>query len=228
MKKILMFDLFDTLLKKEWFDYSKIQSTLCEHISEVSEEEFVKLSANYRNKFMLNRDETTMEVSFNHQLHYYESMLNKEFDIDLLELEWICFKACRKESLIDGAKELLVDLQKHGYHLAIISNSIFSSKTLMRYMDEFDIGDYFEFVLSSADVGCRKPSSKIFDTACRTFNVTPNKSIVFVGNNYEKDVIGSASAGLMPILYDPHACNHDCTSINKLSDLMIIVNTLER
>lgn len=197
--KIVLFDLFDTLLQKLWFDYNKALDYLADAYFG-QRDKLYALAEEYRNKYMLNRNQTHIETSFKDQLKYYETKLNKLLNKPYSEVEWEVFILCREEKIADGAEELLAYLKERGYTLAVLSNSIFSSKTLKKYLEKFGLLGYFEEVVSSADISYRKPSPKAFESVLDRLGVNANRDIYFIGNKLDKDYEGAKAVGLTPIL----------------------------
>ncbi len=54
--------------------------------------------------------------------------------------------------------------------------------------------EVFEEIIVSADLGHHKPSKEIFNEMTRRTGVTPEE-IVYIGNNYQKDIVGAHGAG---------------------------------
>lgn len=197
--KTVLFDLFDTLLLKVRFEYHEVLNYLSEKYFGRKGQLF-ELARKYREKYMLHRNETCRETSFLDQLKYYETQLGIKLNKSYGEVEWEAFSICREERLADGAKELLEYLKTYGYKLAVLSNSIFSSGTLKKYLDKFGILSYFDEVVSSADIGYRKPSKEAFNAVLDRLGVKANDNIYFIGNKADKDYDGAKSAGLTPVL----------------------------
>ncbi len=225
MMKTIIFDLFDTLLDKVWFDYDKGLAYLADTYFDGKQDELKGYAKEYREHFMLDRNETQLETSFINQLEFYESKFCKEFSKPYEEIEWEVFSACRKEALAYGAKELLDYLTGRGYVLAVLSNSIFSAKTLKRYMASFGIEKYFAEVLSSADITHRKPSGKAFEAVLQAINAKPSPEIYFIGNKTDKDVMGALDAGLSPILITKEPAQVPCIILPSLFE---VKNCLEK
>ncbi len=202
--KIVIFDLFDTLLKKVWFDYDKALNYLSNKYFGCKEELF-RLAKEYREKYMLNRNETHLETSFFSQLEYYENRLGIKLNVPYCDVEWEAFSICREEKLADGAIQLLSYLKSRGYRLAILSNSIFSATTLKKYLDKFGFSSYFDEVVSSADIQYRKPSINAFNSILDKLGVQASCEIYFIGNKADKDYDGARQAGLNPILVTEHS-----------------------
>ena len=197
--KIVLFDLFDTLLMKVWFDYDKALDYLSDKYFG-SKDELFRLAKEYREKYMLNRNESYLETSFSDQLRYYENHLGIKLSKPYCEVEWETFSVCRRESIADGATELLTYLKEHGYKLAVLSNSIFSSAALKKYLDKFRLAHYFDEVVSSADIRYRKPSEKAFNYVLEKLGAKASRNIYFIGNKPDKDYEGARAIGLTPVL----------------------------
>lgn len=197
--KIVIFDLFDTLLIKVWFDYDKALNYLSDKYFG-REEELFRLAKEYREKYMSNRNETHLETSFFSQLEFYENRFGTKLNVPYCDVEWETFSICREEKLADGAIQLLSYLKSRGYRLAILSNSIFSAATLKKYLDKFGLLSYFDEVVSSADIQYRKPSINAFNVVLEKLGVKASREIYFIGNKADKDYDGAKNAGLNPIL----------------------------
>lgn len=198
--RVIIFDLFDTILDKVWFDYDKVLDyLLSDCFVGVSKDKIEELARCYREKYMLNRNETSIEVSFVDQLKFFEENLGQSIGKDYQEVEWKAFLCCRQEVVVEKATEVLEYFKERGYKLAVLSNSIFSSSTLRAYLEKFGLEKYFDVVESSADIKIRKPAQAAFGFVLEKLGVVASEDIFFVGNSLQKDVNGANSAGLKPI-----------------------------
>lgn len=215
--KTIIFDLFDTLLDKVWFDYNRGLTYLADTYFDNKREKLRLFADEYRERFMLERNETQLETSFINQLEFYERKFEKALSKPYDEIEWEFFSVCREETLAVGAKELLDYLCERGYTLAVLSNSIFSSDTLKKYLNKFGLLHYFEKVVSSADVTYRKPSVKAFESVLKAIGALPSPEIYFIGNKVDKDAMGALSAGLSPILISKEPVVAPCVILPSLT-----------
>ncbi len=88
-------------------------------------------------------------------------------------------------------------LQEKGFRLGLISNAADDENT-QKLLDKGKFRPYFEFVLSSAAFGLRKPHPRIFQTALEHFKI-PRKQVVMVGDTFEADIVGSQQVGMKSI-----------------------------
>jgi HAD superfamily hydrolase (TIGR01662 family) len=104
-------------------------------------------------------------------------------------------------TMIDGAVQTLHGLSESGYRLGVISNAAYSP-FLTWTLDHFNLLDFFEFVVVSADVGTRKPWPQIFHIALKRTGLPPTQ-VAYVGDDYLKDVVASKRVGMRAIWFQP-------------------------
>lgn len=89
---------------------------------------------------------------------------------------------------------VLQSLQAAGYKMAIISNAS-DDDDVQTLVDNAGIRSYFDFVLSSAACGIRKPNPRIFELALERWGVDA-KQAAMVGDTLGADILGARNAGL--------------------------------
>ncbi len=57
------------------------------------------------------------------------------------------------------------------------------------------IAEYFDDIITAADVGAAKPSRRIFDEAIRRVSVLPEE-VLHIGDHPESDIVGARNAGV--------------------------------
>ena len=98
-----------------------------------------------------------------------------------------------------GIEAVLRKLRNDNISMAAVSNAPFSGRVLTAELEKHGLGHFFRFVLSSADLGFRKPHSAIFETALLRLGVSSERSW-FVGDTCKEDILGASRAGLRAIL----------------------------
>lgn len=98
--------------------------------------------------------------------------------------------------LYSGVNEMLSSLKSIGVDLYILSNAqrIFAMPTI-RYLD---LEKYFTGIAFSSDFGIKKPSPKFFECFYEKFHLNKSKT-VYIGNNWEEDIVGSKLAGIRSV-----------------------------
>lgn len=106
-----------------------------------------------------------------------------------------------KTALLEGAKECLETLRGRGLKLAVISNTIWPPDLLNDEMSRLGISGCFDYVVTSAGFGVKKPYPEIFEDALRHLGVEAGEA-VFVGDSLKEDVAGAGMLGMKTILLD--------------------------
>jgi putative hydrolase of the HAD superfamily len=65
-------------------------------------------------------------------------------------------------------------------------------------LDQTKIGEFFDVILLSSDLGIKKPDKRVFDSALRSLNAS-KQNTVFIGDNLTDDIEGARRAGLRSI-----------------------------
>lgn len=111
--------------------------------------------------------------------------------------------------------ESLETLKSKGFFLAVVSNW---NSSLQKIIDGLNLSHYFEFVLTSAQAGWKKPSPRIFHIALSRAGVEPSR-VVHIGDTYQTDVVGARRAGIRGIMLDRRGgTHHDHEVITALSE----------
>jgi len=120
-----------------------------------------------------------------------------------VELTYQFRRSNGRRVLVENGREVVVELDRRGYTLGIISNLI-SSREIPEWIEQDGFGPYFKSVLLSSVFGKRKPDPAIYHEAARRAGVEP-RSCVYVGDNLDRDVTGTRAAGFgMVIIMLPH------------------------
>lgn len=91
-------------------------------------------------------------------------------------------------------------LRRRGLRIGIISNW---DARLVGLMESLGASEFLDVVISSADVGLRKPDPRIFQLACSRVGVAPAEA-AHVGDHAYADVLGASTAGMRAVLIDRH------------------------
>ena len=202
---ILIFDLFQTLLKDIrldfnlglkplWEDHYKDRCSF-EEIKAYGEELFVHMQDLHKKglEFPFVNDELPM-----YAVKYGGDVINMS-----IEEEAVFLNRCNEERVYDGLVEMLELFMQDKIPMFVLSNSGFRAGALQLMLDSYGIGKYFIKVWSSADFGKVKPSADFFDMAIgEIFDQYPDSTrddILFIGDTYETDIVGAHNAGLRTV-----------------------------
>ncbi len=99
-------------------------------------------------------------------------------------------------TLFPGAVDLLRTLSGRGVKLGIVTNGL--SETHREKIALLQIGEYFDAIFLSDEVGMVKPDPLLFAHACRRLGEAPAHAAM-VGDRYDRDIRGALAAGLFTI-----------------------------
>lgn len=99
--------------------------------------------------------------------------------------------------LEEDALPTLATLRQRGYRLGMISNTS-DDKNVQQLIDRHGLRPYFEYIVTSAGCGIRKPDGRIFQMALDHFQVQP-EAAAMVGDTLEADILGANQMGIYSI-----------------------------
>jgi REG-2-like HAD superfamily hydrolase len=102
------------------------------------------------------------------------------------------------------SEELLKAIKDQNKILGVISNF---DPRLYNLLNNMKLANYFDFVITSYEVGIEKPNAEIFYHALEeakkiNANIKPNE-VLHIGNERDKDIIGANNANFSAVLIDP-------------------------
>lgn len=131
----------------------------------------------------------------------HQSIVLKEGGIEPLPdlvrsvlLRWKDFKF--KTVLFDDVMPALTELRRRDVSAGLVSNV---DKDIQPMLDELGLSSFLNTVVTSRETGFTKPNPEIFAEALRQADAGAEKSL-FVGDQYQIDVLGSNAVGMKGIL----------------------------
>jgi HAD superfamily hydrolase (TIGR01509 family) len=185
--KAILFDIGGTVLDERRYDLEAGVRSVVKRETDVAEicREF---RAEVRDKHAVDR-----EVDLSRWLTERVSLRD-----DITTLEDSLWDAIATLVPVPGVEAVLRRLKSDLVPFAAISNAPFCGRILEANLEKYGLRSYFQFVVSSADVGFRKPSAAIFETALSRLGVKAEQTW-FIGDTLREDIAGAAKVGLQPI-----------------------------
>ena len=125
--------------------------------------------------------------------------------------------------LFEETIEVLEELKRRGYRMAVISNW---DTSLQEVFQNLGIIDYFEEIIEShsPDVMSIKPDTAIFEIACQRMGITAAEA-VHVGDTYDADITGATAANIRAFFLDrknrkPGIWNETIQSLDEMLELL--------
>jgi HAD superfamily hydrolase (TIGR01662 family) len=92
---------------------------------------------------------------------------------------------------------VLTTLKDSGYHMGLLSNAA-DDQDVQTLVDKAKIRPFFDWVISSAGVGIRKPSRWVFQMALERWHA-PQDEVVMVGDTLNADILGARNSGIASV-----------------------------
>jgi putative hydrolase of the HAD superfamily len=120
--------------------------------------------------------------------------------------------------LFDEVAPTLTELKRRGLTLGLISNV---EQNMADTLAKLGLTSWLEIIVTSLETGSGKPNAEIFLEALRRAGIPPEEAL-YIGDQYQVDVIGANRAGMKGILLD--RTDHyrditDCPRIRSLTEL---------
>ncbi len=129
----------------------------------------------------------------------------------------------------------LKTLKGSGYQLGLITNAA-NAPDSNRLIDKFQLRDFFEVILISAEEKIRKPDTRIYSRALQRLKIFPDQAVM-VGDTLTADILGAQNSGMHAIWIKRRADrpeNHNLLTtiqpdavIDTLTELPAVLQTLE-
>lgn len=121
-------------------------------------------------------------------------------------------------AFFEGVPETLRALKEQGFLLAIVTDTANSISAKLGWFERGGFGHVWDAIISSMDIGTRKPDARIYQAALKQLGLTPDQAI-FVGHR-ASELAGARAVGMQTVAfnYDKDA-KADCF-IEKFSDLL--------
>jgi putative hydrolase of the HAD superfamily len=164
------------------------------------------------------KEETMALYSQYHGVILREAGLDasQELIVGILK-KWMSFDL--KMVLYDDVAPTLTQLRERGLILGLISNV---DRDITPLYQELGLSAWLQVVVTSQEAGFSKPHPGIFQAALEKAGVKPSEAI-YVGDQYEFDVVGADKAGMRGILLDRLGFFEEiteCPRIRSLSDVV--------
>ncbi len=119
----------------------------------------------------------------------------------------------------DDTVPALEQLKRHGLIIGLISNVI---QDMDSTFTRLGLQPYLDIKVTSGEVGCDKPEPEIFLAALKKADVLPGET-VYVGDQYEIDVVGARAVGMQAVLIDRNDYFPEITDCPRIKSLTQVV-----
>lgn len=202
MVKGIIFDLDNTL-----YEYEEINLSAIDNLGAYVCEKLGITISEFRQAFDYAREATKIGMSecasqHNRMIYCQKALeyLNVNPTLYALEMYDTYWNTMLEQmKLNDGVLELMEKLQKKGINIGICTD--LTTHIQHRKIRKLGLGSYVDYIVTSEEAGVEKPNIKIFQLILNKMGLEA-KDTLFVGDSFQKDIIGAFQAGMKPVWYN--------------------------
>lgn len=231
--RVIVFDLFETLLHDIKFDFDSGLSYLYENIlsKDTDKVEFIDYATTYWKELYDKRSEDNSELAFEDELLDFKNKYGFKVNYPLEEILFNCALEINTTELFNDTISTLEQLKLLGIPVYLLSNSIFKKNVMKKFVNQYDLEKYFVNIHFSADYKIRKPHKDIFkivfDDIKKYDTSIEMEQVYFIGDNLEADVLGAENFGFTPVFINrknyTDINNKNFIEIKSLNELLEII-----
>jgi putative hydrolase of the HAD superfamily len=121
----------------------------------------------------------------------------------------------------EGVRETLLALKERGYLLGIVTDTANSISAKLSWFERGGFGHVWDSIISSMELGTRKPDARIYQAALHQLGVTPEQA-AFVGH-HTAELAGARAVGMQTIAFNYDKDSQADCYIEKFADLLKIL-----
>ncbi|GFZ33154.1 hypothetical protein CSC2_36800 [Clostridium zeae] len=231
--RVIVFDLFETLLHDIKFDFNSGLSYLHENIlsKDTDKVGFLDYAATYWKGLYDKRNEDNSEVAFEDELLDFKNKYGFKVEYPLEEILFNCALEINTTELFNDTISTLEQLKLLEIPVYLLSNSIFKKNVMKKFINKYDLEKYFVNIHFSADYKIRKPHKDlfkiVFDDIKKYDASIEMEQVYFIGDNFDADVLGAKNFGFTPIFinrkHDNDSNNKSFIVIKSLNELLEVI-----
>ncbi len=108
--------------------------------------------------------------------------------------------------MLDGAVELVEDLQRKSYRIGLITNGL--QEVQRSRLAHAKMEKYFEIVVVSDEIGVSKPHTGFFEHAFKEMGQPSKSEVIIVGDSLNSDIQGGINFGVDTCWFNPHGATN--------------------
>ena len=136
----------------------------------------------------------------------------------------------KEHDFLEGGRELLEEFRRiRKYSLYMATNGI--PEVQKPRIADSGVGEYFERIFISEEIGCSKPKKEFFDRCFEQIEGFDKSECIIVGDSLSSDIQGGINAGILTCHFNPRNYEYTRTipdyKINKLSELIPLLDSIK-
>lgn len=133
------------------------------------------------------------------------------------------YKDAKNQALYPDVLFTLKNLKQRKYILGTLTGGL--KVDINHRLKILEIKDFFSYIIATGTMPFNKPDPHVFKYVLKVTNLPPEE-MVYVGNDYEVDIVGAESIGMRAILVDRENrfTKLKCERMSSLKELLKLLN----
>ena len=195
MIKAIIFDFDGTISNRKMNAYGIFDDYLKPYFKDMSDLEFEAVLQD----FLTDDCNGTINCKFRVPpfVAKYGKYLPEDFEEKFIEFY---YEYMWKYAVLKPETKDVLDRLKGKYKMVIFSNG--QSKSQHDKIDHVEVGEYFDDIVVSGDIGIGKPNKEAFELMAQKMGVSCEECMV-VGDVFSSDILGAINSNMVPVWIVP-------------------------
>ncbi len=215
-KRAFAFDMYGTLVKARFGNLDDIYQAFYQLFPGIPKDDVQREYESFTSRFE-SMNGVHRELSIVELLDHLDSVFGTENDS--LQAENLMMRATHTFIPVKGARETLQYFRDRGYRIGVLSNTSYRGEVVKGLLEDVGFDDLIDVVVSSADVGYKKPHERAYDAIVEALG-TRKEHCFFAGDSESKDFLGPRRYGMRgAFLIDPERHSKECGIVSSISEI---------
>ncbi|PIE34313.1 hypothetical protein CSA56_07975 [candidate division KSB3 bacterium] len=122
--------------------------------------------------------------------------------------------------IFEGVKDTLIQLKERGFLLGIVTDTVLPIAKKLRWFERGGFVHVWDAVISSCDIGIRKPNPAMYEAALQQLGVASEEA-VFIGHD-ASEIQGAEKVGLTTVAFNYDDDAHADLYVEHFTDLLTL------
>lgn len=215
-RRFFAFDMYGTLVKARFGNMDDIYDEFYRLFPDASREDVQREYQSFYDGYSREHGQH-VELTIEHLLEHMDSVFGTH--IDSLKAENDMMRATHTFIPVRGAEETLRYFRDRGYKIGVLSNTSYRGVVVKGLLEDVGFDKLIDTVVSSADVGYRKPHDNAYSAVVEALGATRD-ACFFAGDSEDKDFLGPRRFGMRgSFLIDPTRPSREMGIVSSIADI---------
>jgi FMN phosphatase YigB (HAD superfamily) len=215
-ERAFVFDMYGTLVRARFGNLDDIYEAFYRLFPDADRKEVQREYEEFTSRFV-SVNGRHREMSIAQLLEHMDSVFGT--DNDSLEAENLLMRATHTFIPVEGAEKTLSYFRERVYRIGVLSNTSYRGSVVKGLLEDVGFDHLIDAVVSSADVGYKKPHDNAYSAAVDALGVKRSQCF-FAGDSEDKDYLGPRRFGMRwSFLIDSGRASYPQGIVSSISEI---------